>query len=579
MPYVTPPVYTSSNGYGFADVNRTNENIDYIRNQDAQFIGDKTFYNPLSGVVSANILFGTASNVESASIDVLTVSGLAANMRFLLDDNTGFLRERMTVVWNGKIGINNNSPLYQLDVHSASEDVFRIYNANSGIVSTKILFGSGANVESANIEALTQSALATDLIFNIDNGTSLAEAGRFTWNGYFKTDGQIIAGGNAPTAIGRFYAGETITEHAHYGFIDDSIINYGQVANQGHASFNSNVKIQGVEDSDHHNCFQSYPDFNFTGTMVSSAGFFMQPEVTNGTITTLSQFTANNPIKTGGTIAGLFGLLVNELTEGVQNYAVRTVGKTPNWFSGDLHFGSTLTTGRIGYNYDDGNLDVVNQNGYATRFITESFDVRPIDIDPKNGNILLINAGIVQNQIGREKTWFGATAGTTGTGSLLTLNITGGIITAGNIIVPATTGNIDNGISALRWGTVYTKDLDLSGNINPTTTPTESTTSVITALNSTILLPRGVYESVEGWVNYSATIVSASPYTTEFQKKNIDGIWETLDTISQSGTFVSNARFSRNFPIVTSGNEYRLKITSIGNNATIFNAYMKYRKS
>jgi hypothetical protein len=71
MGWTAPIFYNSNDGFGFADINKTNENIDYIRNQAATFNGAKKFTD-----------FVTISGVSSGVYPTLGVKSGTASMLF-----------------------------------------------------------------------------------------------------------------------------------------------------------------------------------------------------------------------------------------------------------------------------------------------------------------------------------------------------------------------------------------------------------------------------------------------------------------------------------------------------------------
>lgn len=168
-----------------------------------------------------------------------------------------------------------------------------------------------------------------------------------TINKDLTVSGSILAGTLPATAIARFYANEAITAHAHYGFLDDSIINYAQAGIQGHASFDNNVTFTGTQDSDHHHSFQDQTHYDSSGTMTNFSSFWSQPLMSSGTITNMSEFYASTPGKTGGTINNLYGLYVEQLSEGTNNYAIYVDGNTPSLFKGPVSFGTATSSGFI----------------------------------------------------------------------------------------------------------------------------------------------------------------------------------------------------------------------------------------
>lgn len=148
----------------------------------------------------------------------------------------------------------------------------------------------------------------------------------------------FAVGAPLPGSIARFYANEAISEHAHYGFLDESQIAYLAPGNYGHASFNDNVTVRGAEDIDHHHSYQSYPHYSATGFLNRMSCFWAMPDVTAGIVRELSIFKANNPAGAGG-IDNLYGLLIPALTRGAANFAICTEGNTPSKFGGEVQLG------------------------------------------------------------------------------------------------------------------------------------------------------------------------------------------------------------------------------------------------
>lgn len=104
--WITPnESYIAGNGWGFADANAINNNLDYIRNQNSSFFGNKTF--------SGHIEFGTgvfASNRPSAfttAADGLLLTGKLGTNSDLIIATAGGL-EALTVLNSGNLITYNN---------------------------------------------------------------------------------------------------------------------------------------------------------------------------------------------------------------------------------------------------------------------------------------------------------------------------------------------------------------------------------------------------------------------------------------------------------------------------------------
>lgn len=177
--------------------------------------------------------------------------------------------------------------------------------------------------------------------------------------------GGFYTGVLAPGSISQFYARESITDHAHYGFLDDSLITYaGGAPSYGHASFDDNVTFSGSVASDHHHSFQSYPHYGTAATITRIAGFYSIGDVTAGTVTSYAGLYVDDP--TGaGTITNMYGVYIAPLDRGTGNsYAFFSEGQTKSCLGGDLQLGNPVTPATVKYNYDNGNLEILPRATY-----------------------------------------------------------------------------------------------------------------------------------------------------------------------------------------------------------------------
>jgi hypothetical protein len=221
-------------------------------------------------------------------------------------------------------------------------------------------------VTSSNPIVIGTSAINFEIV-----GGTLTQA--IIGNLLFPYDGEIIAGTEPTTATARFYAVEAIDAHAHYGFLDESQIEYaGGAPIYGHASFDDNVTFTGSVASDHHHSFQSYPHYDNSGTIGRIAGFYSIGDVTDGTVTAYAGLYVDDPTGTG-TITNLYGVYVNELDRGSGNsYAFFSEGQTKSCLGGDLQLGNPVTPATIKYDYNSGNLELVPRTGgYKTHVRSE----------------------------------------------------------------------------------------------------------------------------------------------------------------------------------------------------------------
>ena len=142
----------------------------------------------------------------------------------------------------------------------------------------------------------------------------------------------------------RYYAKELIALHAHYGFLDESVLNFdGNVEPLvGHASSNMNATIGGSLSFDHHHDYQASGQYGAAGTLTRYANFYAQPYATAGTITSLMEYHAADP-SGGGTIGTLYGFYCPNLTKGSTRWAFYSAGTTPSSLGGTLVVGGTTT--------------------------------------------------------------------------------------------------------------------------------------------------------------------------------------------------------------------------------------------
>ena len=238
-------------------------------------------------------------------------------------------------------GTNNTNPLYDMGFQVSEND-----NTDFSTLTTKAYSFKRHNI---------------DLLTMLRNGNSTF-LGNVKSSGFNTDTGTYLNGTKIPFAGGSasFYNSRTITTHAHYGFLENSDLDYAGVGVQGNASFNDNINIIGIQNADHHYSYQSYPHYNNTGTTTKLGGFFMQPDVNSGIITNLFEFEANNPTGSGGVITNLHGLHIRELTRGTNNYAIFTEGATPSFIGGaylgnnKIGIGGTITP--------TANLEVIDSN-------------------------------------------------------------------------------------------------------------------------------------------------------------------------------------------------------------------------
>jgi hypothetical protein len=171
----------------------------------------------------------------------------------------------------------------------------------------------------------------------------------------------------------QFYSEETIVDHAHYAFLDNSTITYaGGAPIYGHASFDSNVTFTGSVASDHHHAFQAYPHYGTAATIGRISGFYSIGELTAGTVTEWSHFRADDPTGSVGTITNQYGFYCATLAKASgNNYAFFSLGQIKSCLGGDLQLGSPATPATIRYEYTSGNLELEPRATYKVHSKSE----------------------------------------------------------------------------------------------------------------------------------------------------------------------------------------------------------------
>ena len=150
--------------------------------------------------------------------------------------------------------------------------------------------------------------------------------------------------GAVPYYYSQYYAKEKVDKHAHYAFVDESVLNYTGNTEPivGHASSNMNATIAGSLSFNHHHDYQGTGQYGASGTLTRYANFYAQPYNTAGTITDMMQFHASDPIG-AGTLTTLYGFYCPNLTKGATRYAFYAGGSTPNYFGGAITTGGLFT--------------------------------------------------------------------------------------------------------------------------------------------------------------------------------------------------------------------------------------------
>jgi len=201
-------------------------------------------------------------------------------------------------------------------------------------------------------------------------------------------------GSGTPYSDASFLSTRLITTHAWYDYLVNGTFSpAGGAPIYGHASFNSNMTVNGAVNLDHHHDYQAYPHISLTGgtTMNVLSCFFAQPDINGGSILEVAQFKGNDPLGSGGTINNLYGVKIESLTRGLNNYAFFSGGTTKSLFGGDVQLGQPANPASVAYNYTTGHLDLTPRATYKVRALSEYLLIGA-DADPLNAASLRQNS-------------------------------------------------------------------------------------------------------------------------------------------------------------------------------------------
>lgn len=138
MPWITPKAWSVPAPVSNLDLDRIEGNIDYIRNQDATFLGNKTFGNNIIQVAGVTSLKSTSINGtlsvigSSATSGFLDTTGYVFTLGRLNFDN--YINSKGTIVFNtgSNTGLSNSNLILNKDRSS----VFTGGSGSIGISST-----------------------------------------------------------------------------------------------------------------------------------------------------------------------------------------------------------------------------------------------------------------------------------------------------------------------------------------------------------------------------------------------------------------------------------------------------------
>lgn len=161
--------------------------------------------------------------------------------------------------------------------------------------------------------------------------------------------GPLKVGPGVSSSGGRIFIAETYsgpsTTNAH-GFEDNTIFDRGGGA--AYNSFDARAQITGGSGGgvNHYYGFQEDGTVSMTGLLDHYTSYASAPNSINASITRRAGFRAFDINRTGGFVWLNWGLKVDELINGVNNYAIYTEGLTQSQF-GQVNLGMTSTTSKL----------------------------------------------------------------------------------------------------------------------------------------------------------------------------------------------------------------------------------------
>lgn len=126
---------------------------------------------------------------------------------------------------------------------------------------------------------------------------------------------------------------DTVSGNGHC-FSDSSLVTRG--GNMAYAAYDARFTVTGTEAYNHFAPFQNGMIYGSSGVLGYMYGYVDVPQMTAGAVSYRFGVKVADIVKTGGTLNHNYGIWVDELTAGGDNYAIRTVGSTPSLFDGKV---------------------------------------------------------------------------------------------------------------------------------------------------------------------------------------------------------------------------------------------------
>lgn len=140
----------------------------------------------------------------------------------------------------------------------------------------------------------------------------------------------------------------------------------------GVALYDAVGTVTGSANTDHMISYQARSIYDSSGTVGSLTGFGSILVNDGGNATNMYGFLAYDPTGTG-TVTNNYGLYVNSLTKGTNNYAVYTAGSTPSYFGGAI----TANAGVVGLGTTNAGTwaSPITTNPYSPTWTTQDFNL------------------------------------------------------------------------------------------------------------------------------------------------------------------------------------------------------------
>lgn len=226
----------------------------------------------------------------------------------------------------------------------------------------------------------------TGLIYAVDNWIVFAKLGGGFWVrqksgeinskwldgisnvSYFGNGTRTSRSSDAVIVVNR-NVDDTINSNGHC-FSDSSVIDRnGSIS---YNSFDSRALVNGIESYNHFASFQNGVEFDTSGTTHILYGYVDSPIIKQGKIQNRFGSKIFDITKTGGTIVNNYGVYIDSLINGTNNYAIYTAGDTPSVFEGSITAKSVTSQAVVvtGYSSVTGSISKNTATGLRLQSLT-----------------------------------------------------------------------------------------------------------------------------------------------------------------------------------------------------------------